>query len=1016
VTEGHGGPYPVTDLLRAVRSEIRAVLRNELRNAEKIGLHDGQEVRRDGDEREYLFSCRRWNDAFGAKDLLIRRSRATGRWAPADVQRMPDGKVRVLTSADLGAPPVNAQLVEDETGGLEALAERLEQVGGRESQLNLTTAGWLVGRGRPRTGRSGDVERLVRGYRDRQLNARQRQAVEQALGSDATFVWGPPGTGKTQVVACIVEGCYRQGLRVLFLAPTHVAVDQALERMCDLLSAEEGFDAGLVQRAGNIALPSLSARYGEQVSPALIAERLTSELDAQISHLTDELAPLRSGIAKHERAAEAASESHRLQQLLQAIDRAADAAERAAEAAGAEARRTQFEIARIGTPSGLFAQRKEAKLQALYTEFAHHDHAYRKYRQDHATALRDRETCSAELTGAQDTLSRLLETVRLLPPVERLRADAERLQHELNDLDKERRNISDTVRSRCRVMGTTVSKAVQSRNLMDAVDVVVIDEAGMVNLPSAWCAAGMAGKRVVVAGDFRQLPAVTHGSDDRKASPQDKEHSRFWMDRDAFHAAGLVDAQGTAVQSDPRMVALNEQYRMRQAICTLVNEVAYPDAPLLTGRPDESRLPASPLIESPLVLVDTSSRVVPGTGRDAHLSNQVHEAVIHELIRGLQYDNVLPARKWTDIPQGQGATDRLAVISPYKNQKKALNASLAYRFGARYEGLVDTVHRFQGSERPLVIIDTVTGAGQRLGHFYEGIGLSSATCRLLNVALSRAQDHLVVVANVEFMMRSLSRGSEAARMLQHLWRHAQRIPVDDLVPVRSAADLGVLEEEELARPAFFPADEVRRAVEWDIAHARKSIDIYCAFLSPQPVQYWLSRLAPRIADGVRVTVHTRDHDHGTREADLARSLQASGCQVSARERMHEKVMILDDTVLWHGSLNLLAHSGSTDLMMRITDPASCERVRTIVDRARMDRPARTPQPPPSRTGASVPASTDGIRPGSVVGERLYLAVPYEEKEEAKRLVQARWDRTRKLWHVDAQTPRDRVQRWLPDGG
>jgi hypothetical protein len=94
-------------------------------------------------------------------------------------------------------------------------------------------------------------------------------------------------------------------------------------------------------------------------------------------------------------------------------------------------------------------------------------------------------------------------------------------------------------------------------------------------------------------------------------------------------------------------------------------------------------------------------------------------------------------------------------------------------------------------------------------------------------------------------------------------------------------------------------------------------------------------------------------------------------------------------------------------MMRITDPARCERVRTIVDGARMDRPARTPQRRPSRTRSSVPAS-DGVRPASVVGERLYLAVPYEEKEEAKRLVQARWDRPRKLWHVDAQTPRDRV--------
>ncbi|WP_395108495.1 AAA domain-containing protein [Actinomadura sp. SCN-SB] len=979
-----------------------------MRSSEKVTLSEGRQIGSTGENREYLFSCQRWNESFGAKDLLIRRFRATGPWAPADVQRMPDGKVRVLTSADLGPAPASAQLVEDETGGLEALAERLEQAGGEDSPINPTTAGWVLGLGRPRTGRAGDVERLVGGYRDHELNPRQRQAVEQALGSDVTFIWGPPGTGKTKVVSCVVEGCYRQGLRVLFVAPTHVAVDQAVERMCDSLAGEEGFDAGLLQRAGKIALPSLAAKYGQQVSPELIERRLATAIDAQITRLTGELDPLRTGIARHEQALAATAEMNRLHQLLLNIDRAAGMEDNAAQVTGKQVQYVRREIDRIGTPSGIFAQRKQAKLQALYTQLAHHEHVFQTHRQNHAAALRDRERFTAEYAEARATVSRLMEEVRPLPPLERLRAEADDLQRELNRLTEERQKLSDAVRSRCRIMATTVSKAVQSRRLMDAIDVVVIDEAGMVNLPSAWCAAGLAGRRVVIAGDFRQLPAVTRGSKDRKASAQEREHSRTWMDRDAFHAAGLVSPTGEAVRNDSRMVALNEQYRMRQAICTLVNEVAYRDAPLLTRRRDTSSLPPSPLIESPLVLVDTSSRVVPGTGSEAHLSNAVHEAVIHELIRGLQYDTVLPARKWTDLPEGERPTDRLAVISPYKRQKNALNASLAYRFGAQYEGLVDTVHRFQGSERPLIIIDTVTGAGPRPGWFYDGVGPSSDTCRLLNVALSRARDHLVVVANVQYMQRALRPDSEAVRMLHHLWRHAQRIPVDELVPVRSAADLGVLDEEELARPAFFPADEVQRAVEWDIARARKSIDIYCAFLNGQAVRYWLRRLKPRIADGVRVTVHTRDHA-GTPQADLVRELQAAGCQVAARERMHEKVLILDDTVLWHGSLNLLAHSGSTDLMMRITDPSSCERVRHIVERARMDRPARTPV----RRSPGTPASSGEVRPGTVVGERLYLAVPFEEKDEAKRSVRARWDPDRKLWHVDAGTPRERVRRWLP---
>ncbi|RAY13679.1 hypothetical protein DPM19_18615 [Actinomadura craniellae] len=1007
--ESRAEPYPVAHLRRAVQAEITAIRQADMGSAEKISLHSGRLVRRSGDDREYLFSCRRWREELGAKDLLIRPDRSRDPWQPAEVSRMPDGKIRVVTAMDLGTPPSNAQLVEDETAGLEALAERLHQVGGRDPAVNLTTAGWLVGQGNPRLGRCGDPDQLIRGYRGHRLNVRQRQAIEQALGSEITFVWGPPGTGKTEVVSYIVEGCYRQDLRVLFLAPTHVAVDQALERMCDLLAGEPGFDSGLVQRAGDISVPSLAAKYGEQISPALIADRLATALDAQIVQATARLDDVRRDIAAHEKAARASGDLDNLQRQLHAIDRLIAEAAQGVRAASGHVQETRQQIDRIGVPSGLFAQRKQARLDELRHGLDQHRGDLEACRRRHDGALADRERCAADLASTQSALAPLLAQVQGRPPLDRLREDAKQLQQQLDELHGERQKIAEAVRSRCRVMGTTVSKAVQSRTLMAGVDVVVIDEAGMVNLPAAWCAAGMARKRVVVAGDFRQLPAVTHGSGSRRAAPQDKEHSRTWMDRDAFHAAGLVDPR-SGVRTDPRMVALNEQYRMRPAICAVVNEVAYPDAPLLTGRADGSRLPSSPLIESPLVLIDTSSRVVGGAGRDAHTANPVHEAVIHELIRGLQYDAVLPARKRTDLPEEERATSRLAVICPYKNQKRVLGASLTYRFGESYEGLVDTVHRFQGSQRPLVVIDTVAGAGDRLGFFYEGVGLSSATCRLLNVALSRAQDHLVVVANVRFMHGALSPASEAGRMLRHLERHAQRIPVEELVPVRSAADLGDLDAEELARPAFFPADEVPRAIEWDIAHARGSIDIYCAFLHPGPVQHWLQRLKPRIDAGLRVTVHTRRHETDTREAGLCRMLQSAGCQISARDRMHEKVMIIDDAVLWHGSLNLLAHAGSTDLMMRITDPTSCERVRRIVDRARTDRPAQTGQPAPRPPSPSA----NGASPGDVIDGRRYLDVPFAEKDEAKRLVQAKWDPRLKLWHVAATVPRDRLRRWLPD--
>lgn len=267
--------------------------------------------------------------------------------------------------------------------------------------------------------------------------------------------------------------------------------------------------------------------------------------------------------------------------------------------------------------------------------------------------------------------------------------------------------------------------------------------------------------------------------------------------------------------------------------------------------------------------------------------------------------------------------------------------------------------------------------------------------------------------SLTFLRGRLNGAGETARMLDHLERHAQRLPVDELVPVRSAADLAGLDEEELARPAFSrPTKSHTRSN--GISRARRSIDIFCAILSPGPVKHWLRRLEARITAGARVTSHTRQHEPGSREDEFALLLRSAGCEISARERMHEKVLIIDDSVLWHGSLNLLAHSGSTDLMMRITDPTSCTRVRHIVERARMDRPARTWRPAPQQT-ADAASSNGRVSPGDVVDGRLYLNVPFAEKDEAKRLVQARWDPKRKLWNVEETVSRDRVRCWLPGG-
>jgi superfamily I DNA and/or RNA helicase len=89
---------------------------------------------------------------------------------------------------------------------------------------------------------------------NRPLNDEQREAVSRALSaSDFFLVHGPPGTGKSHVLAEVAVQCVRKGQRVLATAASNAAVDHLLE-----LFLESGLTA---VRAGHPArvLPHLQS-------------------------------------------------------------------------------------------------------------------------------------------------------------------------------------------------------------------------------------------------------------------------------------------------------------------------------------------------------------------------------------------------------------------------------------------------------------------------------------------------------------------------------------------------------------------------------------------------------------------------------------------------------------------------------------------------------------------------------------------------------------------------------------
>lgn len=57
-----------------------------------------------------------------------------------------------------------------------------------------------------------------------------------------------------------------------------------------------------------------------------------------------------------------------------------------------------------------------------------------------------------------------------------------------------------------------------------------------------------------------------------------------------------------------------------------------------------------------------------------------------------------------------------------------------------------------------------------------------------------------------------------------------------------------------------------------------------------------------------------------KEKEAIRNLQELGIEIAFRENIHQKLAVIDNNIAWSGSLNILQHIKSHELMTRHNDP------------------------------------------------------------------------------------------------
>lgn len=118
-----------------------------------------------------------------------------------------------------------------------------------------------------------------------QLNKSQEKAIDSAFKQPLTVVTGPPGTGKSQVVMNIIANAVVSGYSVLFASKNNKAVDTVKERFDKITEEPYLIRFGSRDQIQNSAIPEIKKQIARQSFGGV--EEDNPRLDSLISKLSD---------------------------------------------------------------------------------------------------------------------------------------------------------------------------------------------------------------------------------------------------------------------------------------------------------------------------------------------------------------------------------------------------------------------------------------------------------------------------------------------------------------------------------------------------------------------------------------------------------------------------------------------------------------------------------------------------------------------------------------------------------
>lgn len=825
---------------------------------------------------------------------------------------------------DFGQNINHCSLTQDSASFLESLQNRLEiesgladAAQGQAVGMNLSMADALM------KGEGKLIKGVLKGTLEvNELNSSQKSVAEKILNYSVSFIWGPPGTGKTQTLGAALTCFYEWSERSLICSNTNKAVDQVLLKLCKRLVEENkiaDLEAGKIVRVGVIAHEELKNEFGEYITVEGIAKRRGSEIQKKIDSLNEKKSVVDSELEKQKNVYEKLIKIKSLKDESVKLNK--------------QIKDTKTKIS--SEKSNLITLKK--KVSTLYSEKDEYrnkgflgrtfgksiysiEEEIKRIRPEIETKSQMIGQKKSNLSSDEASYKPLLQKIAIFETglgsetidqitsnVEKKETDQKELVAEIRKLEKEIEELRKGIIKDAIFVGATLTKTFLSPSDLGKFENVIIDEASMGLLPALYFVASQSSKRCIISGDFRQIPAII----------QSKNKAILdIIGKDIFKYSGLEDAFETNREGKNAGI-LTKQYRMEPKICDLVSEIGYSGRLSTAAERQALALNSPKSFEDSVIIIDTST-VMPFCNKDVKnsTSNITHALIARNIIKNFSQ------------VEGSGS---IGFCAPFKAQVKLIKKMLEAEVTQK-DISVGTVHTFQGDEKETIIFDSVCSIGEDRN---IPIMLGQETVQnseVLTVAVSRAQRRLIFLANLKYLDRKIP----GKGYFREILYKAQS--TGTVIDARSIIDLQSLNQEmdqialnytELAfnvddlntglanEDTFFPI------LKEDISRATKFIVIYSGFYTSKRVSDLISLLREKIKAGVRIRVVVPDpNNNGSIDSadseQVIALLKSAGIEIDFRSTIHQKVVLIDEDLAWFGSLNPLSATNATlETMMRV---------------------------------------------------------------------------------------------------